>query len=110
MPVTPKPRSYVMESEEEAFRLDLKTDPETIRRQARWAGLRPGMRVADLGCGSGKTTGVLAEIVRPGGAAVGVEISEQRLELNRLSARCIYLAREHYLIDSLFVDSLEGKT
>ncbi len=47
---------YLMESEEEARRLDLKTDPKVVDRHARWAGLQPGMRVADLGCGSGKTT------------------------------------------------------
>ena len=49
-------RSYIMESEEESIRLDLKTDPKTIKKQAIWAGLKPGMRVADLGCGPGKTT------------------------------------------------------
>ena len=53
---------YFMESEEEAKRLDLKTDPTVVDRHARWAGLHPGMRVADLGCGSGKTTFCLSKI------------------------------------------------
>ena len=39
---------YFMESEEEAKRLDLKTDPTVVDRHARWAGLQPGMRVACL--------------------------------------------------------------
>ena len=42
---------YLMESEAEAIRLDVKTDGRAVERQARWAGLKPGMRVADLGCG-----------------------------------------------------------
>ena len=32
---------YLMESEAEAIRLDVKTDDRPWRRQARWAGLKP---------------------------------------------------------------------
>ena len=71
--------NYLMESEEEALRLDLKTDGKLVQEQASWAGLRPGMRLADLGCGPGKTTYHLNEIVQPGGKSVGVDISEQRI-------------------------------
>ncbi len=49
-------RGYLMESDEETLRLDLKTDAKTVEKQALWAGIKPGMRVADLGFGSGKTT------------------------------------------------------
>jgi len=45
-----------MESDEETLRLDLKTDGKIVESQALWAGIKPGMRVADLGFGSGKTT------------------------------------------------------
>ena len=77
---------YFMESEEEVKRLDLKTDEKGIIKQAQWAGIQPGMRVADLGCGPGKTTYFLHKLVQPGGEAVGVDISEKRLKF----------AREHY--------------
>ncbi len=70
---------YLMESEEEALRLDLKTDRKTVERQALWAGIRPGMRVADIGCGSGITTCCLNKLVQPNGEVVGVDISEQRI-------------------------------
>jgi len=76
-------RSYIMESEEESIRLDLKTDPKTIKKQAIWAGLKPGMRVADLGCGPGKTTFFLNKLVQPNGSAVGVDISEKRINYAR---------------------------
>lgn len=72
--------TYFMESDEETRRLDLKTDPETVKKQARWAGIQPGMRVADLGYGSGKTTYNLNELVQPGGEVVGVDISPDRIE------------------------------
>ena len=51
-----QPVQYIMESEDEAIRLDIKTDPQKVRKQAIWAGIRPGWRIADLGCGAGKTT------------------------------------------------------
>ncbi len=72
--------NYLMESDDEALRLDLKTDRWAVLRQARWAGIGPGMRVADLGCGSGKTTAALQELVQPGGQAVGVDLSGKRIE------------------------------
>jgi ubiquinone/menaquinone biosynthesis C-methylase UbiE len=72
-------KNYLMESEEEALRLDRKTDREAVLRQARWSGVEPGMRLADLGCGSGKTTSVLHGLVGPEGEAVGVDISEERI-------------------------------
>jgi SAM-dependent methyltransferase len=50
---------YLMESEEEAVRLDLKTDPDAVRKQALWCGVKAGLRVLDAGCGPGKTTSIL---------------------------------------------------
>lgn len=76
----PKQKKYIMENEEEAFRLDVKTDPKDIRRQARWCGLKPGMRVLDVGCGPGKTTSILHQIIQPGGSAVGIDFSENRVD------------------------------
>ena len=75
--------SYLMESEEENIRLDVKTDPSVVEEQALWAGIRPGMRVVDLGCGSGKTTSVLRRLVHPDGSVVGVDISDRRIEYAR---------------------------
>jgi SAM-dependent methyltransferase len=69
-----------MENQEEAIRLDQKTDPLVVEKQALWAGIKPGMRVADLGCGSGKTTFVLNQLVQPGGEAVGLDFSPSRYE------------------------------
>lgn len=77
---------YLMESEEEAVRLDIKTDPDALRRQALWCGVRPGMRVLDCCCGSGKTTSLLYDLIQPGGSIVGIDFSEQRLSY----------AQEHY--------------
>jgi len=71
---------YLMESADESLRLELKTDPRAIEKQALWAGLKPGMRVADLGCGPGKTTVSLKGLVKPGGEVVGVDFSKDRID------------------------------
>ncbi len=75
--------SYFMENEEEALRLELKTDEEAVLRQALWCGLKPGLRVLDVGCGPGKTTAILHELVQPGGTAVGIDFSHQRISFAR---------------------------
>ena len=75
--------NYLMEGEREAIRLDVKTDPERIREQALWAGVEPGMRIADIGCGIGKTTFILNELVQPGGETVGVDFSDSRIGVAR---------------------------
>ncbi|MDO9515755.1 MAG: class I SAM-dependent methyltransferase [Syntrophales bacterium] len=77
---------YLMDSEDENIRLDIKTDPDAVRRQAGWCGVRPGARVLDAGCGSGITTFILSDMVQPGGTAVGVDYSKARIRY----------AREHY--------------
>ena len=79
----PIPTDYLMEGPEETIRLDIKTDPDVVRKQALWAGIKPGMRVADLGCGSGKTSSILLDLVQPGGTVVGVDFAEDRWDYAR---------------------------
>ena len=73
-------RKYLMEDDQEVVRLDRKTDARSVNKQALWAGLKPGMRVADFGCGAGKTTFYLNRLAQPGGQTVGLDIAEQRIE------------------------------
>jgi len=48
------------------------------------AGLRRGMRVADLGCGVGMVTRLLAELVGADGQVVGVDASDEQVAQARL--------------------------
>ena len=77
---------YLMENDNEAHRLEMKTDTNRIAAQVRWAGLKPGMRVADVGCGPGKITALLQRMTSPGGTVFGIDHSAERIQH----------AREHY--------------
>ncbi|MFQ5483800.1 MAG: class I SAM-dependent methyltransferase [Desulfobacterales bacterium] len=70
---------YLMENPDEILRLETKTDPESLRKQAIWCGIKPGMRVLDVGCGSGKVSSILHEFVQPGGEVLGVDSSVERI-------------------------------
>jgi len=72
--------NYLMESDAESLRLELKTDESKVMQQAGWAGLKQGMRVADLGCGPGRTTAVLNRMVQPAGRCTGIDFSPERIE------------------------------
>ena len=73
--------SYLMESFEEATRLEMKADPKSLRRQALWCGVKPGLRIMDAGFGSGKTASILHKMIQPGGYILGVDSSEERTSL-----------------------------
>ena len=77
--MTIRAQDYLMENDEEAERLDLKTDPDAVKEQALWFGISPGARLLDVGCGPGKTTALLHDLIGPDGEAVGVDISESRI-------------------------------
>jgi ubiquinone/menaquinone biosynthesis C-methylase UbiE len=47
------------------------------------AGLRPGMRVLDVGCGPGDVSFIAARLVGPTGTVVGVDASAEVIGLAR---------------------------
>ncbi len=57
--------------------------PDTIARRKRsyeLLGLRPGAKVADVGCGAGTAVRDMLPLVAPGGSVVGVDINEGLLK------------------------------
>jgi SAM-dependent methyltransferase len=61
------------------------------------AGIQPGMRVLDLGCGAGDVTFVAAGLVGQGGSVVGVDSSPEALARARLRARQRGLAQVQFV-------------
>jgi len=76
-------RPYFPESDLETARLELKTDIQAVINQSRWAGLKAGMRILDVGCGPGITSSALSTAAQPGGMVVGIDRSEERVEYAR---------------------------
>jgi ubiquinone/menaquinone biosynthesis C-methylase UbiE len=50
-------------------------------RVFRAAGVEPGMRVLDVGCGAGDVSFLVSTLVGPGGSVVGVDLDENAVEL-----------------------------
>jgi SAM-dependent methyltransferase len=61
------------------------------------AGLQPGQRVLDVGCGQGTTTLRAAQAVAPGGAAVGVDISAALVALARRRASAVGVGNAEFV-------------
>ncbi|MBI4610280.1 MAG: methyltransferase domain-containing protein [Candidatus Rokubacteria bacterium] len=82
----PDPERYVTSLE---ARGRVKTQVRLRRRFLRFAGIRPGWRVLEVGCGTGVVCRDLAKLVGPRGAIVGVDPSRVFVRVARR------LAREH---------------
>jgi len=57
------------------------------------AGIGPGMRVLDVGCGAGDVSFLLARMVGPSGAVVGLDRSEDAVSMANARAQAMGLAQ-----------------
>lgn len=89
MSATPGGAHYLLgHGASELCRLDLQDDlyRDVTRRGLRAAGLAEGMRVLDLGCGTGGVSLVTSELVGPSGSVFGIDRREEPLEVARRHA------------------------
>jgi SAM-dependent methyltransferase len=73
----------------------------------RLAGLRPGMRVLDVGCGPGDVSLVAAKLVGPTGSVLGVDAAPEMIALARARAAEQGCATVHFTqaaIDAIALD------
>lgn len=92
--------AYVMgHTDRERSRLSLQGSiiNSATDRFLRNAGLEPGMRVLDLGCGVGEVSLLIAGIVGPDGGVTGVDVDPVALELARSRAGEAGLSQVRFL-------------
>src|SRR5437667_5720221 len=83
------PSRYVLATGEEgAYRLRIVHEVHGRDTEAflRRAGIRRGMKVADIGCGVGMVSAWIAEQIALEGSLIGVDISADQIEQARLHA------------------------
>jgi ubiquinone/menaquinone biosynthesis C-methylase UbiE len=82
--------TYVLgHSDKELDRLTLQArmlEPLT-RHLLQEAGIRPGMRVLDIGCGSGDVSFLVADLVGPAGRVVGIDMAPAAVQRAGMRAR-----------------------
>lgn len=75
--------TYLMDTANEGRRLELKTDALLTVAQLRHVGVQPGDRIADVGCGVGTVSRLMADLTGPLGRVIGIDTSGPRLETAR---------------------------
>ena len=83
---------------------DLSSDPRLGFLDAYRDLVRPGMRVLDLGCGTGALSNELAGLVGPSGAAVGIHRDGESIRFARQRYR-----HDHLAYELGWIESLEGE-
>ncbi|MGB0678751.1 MAG: class I SAM-dependent methyltransferase [Polyangiales bacterium] len=74
---------YLMESQNEAERLEFKTCPNQTRAQLSLMGIRPGMRALDAGAGTGAVAREMCSLVGREGQVVAFDGSTERLSFGQ---------------------------
>jgi SAM-dependent methyltransferase len=72
------------------------------------AGVQPGQRVCDIGCGGGGLTITLAGVAGPDGEAVGYDLSAALLDLARRRAADAGVANARFVEADVQVSGLDG--
>ena len=87
--MTSDPTTYVLghsESEMQRLLLQGRLHNDFTEHALRWAGLRAGMRVLDVGCGPGDVSFVAARLVGSTGTVLGVDVAAHVIEIARARA------------------------
>jgi ubiquinone/menaquinone biosynthesis C-methylase UbiE len=107
----PAPGGYLLpRNSQERRRLQIQgeiTNPFTEALFVR-AGIRPGMRILDLGCGVGEVSRIAARLAGPTGSVVGVDVDPAALDVARTRAFDEGLDNVTFSHRDICYDSIDG--
>jgi 2-polyprenyl-3-methyl-5-hydroxy-6-metoxy-1,4-benzoquinol methylase len=104
MSTAPQGSTYVLghaDAEVQRLLLQGRLYDDYTEHALRLAGLRPGMRVLDIGCGPGDVSFVAARLVGPTGTVLGVDAAPTMVELARARAREKGLSTVYFTLDAV---------
>jgi len=98
MPDTPHARYLLASTDEERARLarQAQTLEAMTRRLLVTAGIGPGMRVLDVGCGAGDVTALASRLVGPTGSVIGCDRDPDQIAA--ATARWAHLPSVHFTV------------
>jgi ubiquinone/menaquinone biosynthesis C-methylase UbiE len=100
--------TYLMESPDEAARLEAKTDDRLSARLLEHAGLGAGMSAADVGAGTGAVARVMSRIVGERGRVAAIDQSADRLAEGARVAKALDITNLEFLPTELGDQPLPG--
>lgn len=72
------------------------SQPTTVRLMLEWLNLKPGLKVLDIGSGSGWSTALIAHLVEPAGTVYAVEKIPELIEFGRRNCHDIGLTNAEF--------------
>ena len=106
-------KNYILGSSEKEFkRLSLQSqifEQESLQT-LRLAGIKPGMRCADVGCGTGDVTFMMAKLVGRKGSVIGIDRNSDVIELCNKKAKKERLANIKFLVGDIYDNELRRES
>ena len=104
---------YVLGStKQEVKRLEIQSaifEKETLRT-LKCAGIKPGMRCLDLGCGTGNTTLLIADLIGKNGKVFGLDINQDSISICKRKAMMNDVNNAIFVVDDIYSTKFENSS
>lgn len=106
-------KDYILGSSEREFkRLNLQSEifEQESLQTLRLAGIKPGMRCADIGCGTGDVTFMMAKLVGKKGSVIGIDRNSDVIELCNRKAKKERFANVKFIVGDIYDNELSKES
>ena len=106
-------KDYILGNSEKEFKrlsLQSKIFEQESLQTLKLAGIKPGMRCADIGCGTGDVTFMMAKLVGKKGSVIGIDRNSDVIELCNKKAKKERLANIKFLVGDIYDNELSKES